>query len=96
MNKALNIERCRKLISIASTSKAIQVLIELCFKNFRDEAIMVSNRWEELNKQFISNIIEENNFAIERNKINQAILLLLAKIENFEKVSESYKVPEHN
>lgn len=84
------IEKCRKLVSIANTDKAISILTEVCKKDYRDETIMISNRWEDLNNQFIVNTIAQSEFELERNKINKSILILLSKVEELHEV----EVPE--
>jgi len=81
MNEKGKIEKCRKMISIANTDKAISILAEVSKEDFRNKTIMISNRWEELNNQFIVNTIAQNEFELERNKINTSILILLNKIE---------------
>ena len=50
---------------------------------YKEDIIMVSNRWENLTRSIIQGIMDNREFDIERNKINSSVLALLTKIEKY-------------
>jgi phenolic acid decarboxylase len=79
------IKYCKELISNAKTEDAIKILLNLDI-DYNNEIAMVSNRWTALKRQRISDVVTEESYKIESNKISHSILLLLDEINNNLKV----------
>lgn len=74
---------CKDLISKAEVSKAIDTFCTTIkvSKQVKTEILLISYRFNQIKKDFLSGIIAYDQYAIENNKIARN---LLAEIENFE------------
>jgi len=71
----------RKLIANGNTDLLIEELLNNKSKH-SDEIVLIISRWNELKKQNIKGIISQADFELERNKINNSLLIALKNDDN--------------
>lgn len=72
--------QAREMISKNQTKQVIEVLMDSLYGKAKDELIIISARFEEMESKIISNTQRNDSLTIERNSINQSILKLLEKL----------------
>ena len=83
MERTLKINDIRRQIAAGNTSKAISEMISLIEeKEFYNEAILYSSRFNELEKNLRLGIIDYKSSIVTRNQINYALIQLIQEIDN--------------
>ena len=70
------IKECKSMIASAKTDEALQTLMNSVSKS-QNELLLISSKWVELKKHWISGILAPADFERERLSINRSLLLFL-------------------
>lgn len=79
---AQDLQQARELIFEGKTEEAIdRMKVELAGTRHYDTLTLLNSRFEHLQRQSITGVIDDDDFALERNKINAGLIELIGLVE---------------